>query len=222
MKAMILAAGRGERLRPLTDTTPKPLIEIAGTTLIERHLLALARAGIGEIVINVCHLGDLIEARLGDGAAYNLDITYSRESEGPLETAGGIAQAITLLGNAAFIVVNADIWTDFDFRDIARHDASAHLILVSNPPHHSVGDFSVRAGRAFRGTHNSHTYSGIGLYQPLLFNDLAESVVPLAPLLFDLAARGDLSAQVHAGRWFDIGTAERLTMAREAVENNKS
>lgn len=215
---MILAAGRGQRLAPLTDTVPKPLVEIGGSTLIERHITRLCAAGLRDIVINVAHLGALIERRLGDGAAYGARLVYSREPEGALETGGGIARALPLLGDAPFLVVNADVWTDCAFDFSLRPAGAAHLVLVPNPPHHPQGDFNLDGTRVRRGAPHAFTYAGIGVYEPALFRDHGSAHFPLAPLLFELSAAGRLSGEIHRGRWFDIGTHERLAAARAAVE----
>lgn len=217
VKAMILAAGRGQRLAPLTDTLPKPLVEVGGTTLIERHLHRLREAGIREVVINVSHLGDLIETRLANGASYGLRICYSREPDGPLETGGGIARALPSLGGEPFLVVNADVWTDCPFEFAARPPGLAHLVLVPNPAHHPAGDFNLRGDRATRDAPHRYTYAGIGVFAPQLFTAHESGAFPLAPLLFALSAQGQLSAEIHLGRWFDIGTLERLEAARAAV-----
>lgn len=214
---MILAAGRGQRLAPLTDTLPKPLVEVGGTTLIERHIVRLCAAGLTDIVINVAHLGAMIEARLGDGAAYGARIVYSRESEGALETGGGIARALPLLGDAPFMVVNADVWTDCPFDFSQRPAGAAHLVLIPNPPHHPRGDFNLDGARVTREAPYRYTYAGIGVFEPALFRDRDEAHFPLAPLLFALSAASRLSGQIHRGRWFDIGTLERLEAARKAV-----
>lgn len=214
---MILAAGRGQRLAPLTDTLPKPLLEVGGTTLIERHLMRLRDAGFRDIVINVSHLGALLEARLGDGHRYGVRITYSREPDGPLETGGGIARALPLLGDAAFLVVNADVWSDYPFDFAAPPAGRAHLVLVPNPPHHPAGDFSLSGSRVTRGAPHPYTYAGIGIFTPALFATHETSHFPLAPLLFALCATGELSGEIHHGRWFDIGTLERLEHARAAL-----
>ncbi len=214
---MILAAGRGQRLAPLTDTLPKPLVKVGDNTLIERHLAALAMAGICDVVINVSHLGHLIEAHLGDGRAYGVNIAYSREPDGPLETGGGIARALSLLGDAPFLVVNADVWTDFAF-DLEPIPADpAHLVLIGNPAHHPDGDFNLNGDRVTRGAPHRYTYAGIGVFAPTLFRGCAEPRFALGPLLFELAESGRLSGEIHHGRWFDIGTAERLQAARKAV-----
>jgi MurNAc alpha-1-phosphate uridylyltransferase len=217
VKAMILAAGRGERLLPLTATLPKPLLEVGGETLIERHLRRLVAAGIADVVVNLSHLGEQIEARLGDGSRYGARIAYSQEPGAPLETAGGIVAALPLLGEAPFAVVNADVWTDFDFATLPRAPALAHLVLVPNPAHHPGGDFGLAGDTLTRGAENPCTYAGIGVYQPALFAGLAAGRRPLAPLLFAAVARGALSGALYGGRWFDIGTAERLATARAAV-----
>ena len=214
---MILAAGRGQRLAPLTDTLPKPLVKVGDITLIERHLVALATAGIRDIVINVSHLGHLIEARLGDGRAYGVRIAYSRELDGPLETGGGIARALPLLGDAPFLVVNADVWTDFAFRLGPIPADPAHLVLIENPPHHPGGDFRLQGDRVSRGAPHPYTYAGIGVFAPELFHGRADLRFALGPVLFELADSGRLSGEIHHGRWFDIGTAERLQAARAAV-----
>ncbi len=214
---MILAAGRGQRLAPLTDTLPKPLVEVGDTTLIERHLARLATAGIQDIVINVSHLGHLIEARLGDGHAYGVRIVYSREPDEPLETGGGITRALPLLGEAPFLVVNADVWTDFVFRPGPTPITPAHLVLIENPPHHPGGDFNLNGYRVTRGVPQRYTYAGIGIFAPSIFHGRAGPRFALAPLLFELAEAGRLSGEIHLGRWFDIGTAERLQAARAAV-----
>ncbi len=214
---MILAAGRGQRLAPLTDTLPKPLVELGGTTLIERHLARLAQYGIRDIVINVSHLGALIEARLGDGSGHGVRITYSREPDGPLETGGGIARALPLLGDSPFLVVNADVWTDCPFDFAERASGHAHLILIPNPPHHPAGDFDLEGDRVMRGDRHPYTYAGIGVFAPRLFAARGSAHFPLAPLLFELSAAGQLSGEIHRGRWYDIGTLERLEQARAAV-----
>ncbi len=215
---MILAAGRGARLAPLTHTLPKPLVEVGGETLIERHLWRLAAAGYREVVINVAHLGQQIEDRLGDGSRYGLAIAWSREPDGPLETGGGIARALPLLGPDPFLVVNADIWTDHVFGPAALDSTPASLVLVPNPIHHPRGDFTPVETRATRREINTHTYAGIGVFVPALFAGRNTPRFPLAPLLFELAAADALACTVHHGRWFDIGTVPRLNEARAAVD----
>jgi MurNAc alpha-1-phosphate uridylyltransferase len=217
---MILAAGRGERMRPLTDSTPKPLLRIGGQTLIEHHLHALARAGISELVINHAHLGEQIVRALGDGSAYGVAIQYSPEGETGLETGGGIFNALPLLGEAPFLVVNADIWTDFDFAGLPRDiDALAHLVMVDNPPQHPGGDFSLSEGRLSQRGPAMLTYSGIGVYRPELFAGCTPGAFPLAPLLRAAMDEGQVTGERFTGSWFDIGTPERLAAVNEVVIN---
>ena len=211
MIAMLLAAGRGERMRPLTDTTPKPLLEVAGKALIEYHLEALQQAGIGEVVINHAWLGEVIEARLGDGSRYGLRITYSPEVPAALETAGGIIQALPLLGEAPFLVINSDIWTDYTLQRLPRDpEGLAHLVMVDNPVQHPDGDFRLEGGRLYDEGEPRLTYSGIGVYRPELFAGLAPGVRPLAPLLREAMRKGQVSGEHYTGAWYDIGTPERL------------
>jgi len=208
MKAMILAAGRGERLRPLTDATPKPLLVVRGKPLIVHHLEALSRAGFTEIVINLSWLGNQIRDLLGNGADFGLSIEYSEEPEA-LETAGGIQQALTLLGER-FIVVNSDIFTDYDFAHLRQHESMAHLVLVENPPHHADGDFTLNDSRL--GTEGSprYTFSGIAQYHCSFFQGLAPGKQSLAPLLFSAAAKQQVTGELFHGNWTDIGTRKRL------------
>ncbi len=220
MKAMILAAGRGERMRPLTDRIPKPLLRIGGQTLIERHIHALARAGIRELVINHAHLGNQLVAALGDGAAYGVQIDYSAEPAGALETGGGIHNALPLLGDAPFLVVNADIWTDFPFATLPAAPAGlAHLVLVDNPEHHPGGDFALTAGQVAQQGPWMLTYSGIGVYRRELFDACLPGAFPLAPLLREAMDAGRVSGEHYTGTWFDIGTPERLEAVNETVIN---
>ncbi len=215
---MILAAGRGERMRPLTDLTPKPLLPVAGKPLIVWHLERLARAGFRAIVINHAHLGDQIEAMLGDGAAWGLRIEYSAEPQGALETAGGIANALPLLGahldDEPFLVVNGDIFCDWDFaraRNALPDDALAHLVLVPNPPQHPAGDFTLDGATVGRGEADRLTFSGIGVYRPALFAGIERGQpAKLAPLLVEAIAAGRIRGERHAGRWEDVGTPQRL------------
>jgi N-acetyl-alpha-D-muramate 1-phosphate uridylyltransferase len=212
---MILAAGRGERMRPLTDVTPKPLLPVAGKPLIVWHLERLARAGFCDIVINIAHLGDQIEALLGDGAAWGVHLHYSAEPAGALETAGGIANALPLLGNEPFLVVNGDIFCDWDFGRAQACDQLAHLILVDNPPHHPAGDFALADGKVGAGGTAPHgdqlTFSGIGIYRPELFAGITRGQpAKLAPLLHAAIAAGRCSGEHHRGCWVDVGTPERL------------
>ncbi|MGQ0751070.1 MAG: N-acetylmuramate alpha-1-phosphate uridylyltransferase MurU [Betaproteobacteria bacterium] len=214
---MILAAGRGERMRPATDRIPKPLLPVAGKPLIVWLLERLVRAGIAELVVNVSHLGAMIEDALGDGAALNARIAYSREAEA-LETAGGIAAALPLLGEAPFLVVNGDIHTDFDFaRLIPRasaltpEGALAHLVLVDNPSHHPRGDFSLEEGFISVGVEQRLTFSGIGAYHPRLFAGLRPGQkYQLVTLLREPIAARRVSGEHYGGRWIDVGTPERL------------
>ncbi|WP_044871266.1 N-acetylmuramate alpha-1-phosphate uridylyltransferase MurU [Pseudomonas sp. LFM046] len=212
MKAMILAAGKGERMRPLTLHTPKPLVRAAGTPLIEFHLRALAEAGFRELVINHAWLGQQIEDHLGDGTRFGLSIRYSPEGE-PLETGGGIFRALPLLGDEPFLVVNGDVWTEFDFsRPRLPLDGLAHLVLVDNPAHHPHGDFRLADGRVSDAVEGkpSLTYSGIAVLHPRLFGGCQEGAFKLAPLLRQAMAAGQVSGEHFAGRWVDVGTHERL------------
>lgn len=210
MKAMILAAGRGERMRPLTLSTPKPLLRAGDHCLIEYHLNALARAGVREVVINHGWLGQQIVDYLGDGQRYGVQIRYSVEDGSPLETAGGIIQALPLLGDAPFILVNADIWTDYDFGRLpSRLSGKAHLVLVDNPPHHLEGDFALESN-ILRNKGERLTYSGIGVYSPTMFADLAPGVRPLAPMLRAAIEQAEVSGEWYRGQWWDIGTPQRL------------
>lgn len=213
MKVMILAAGRGVRMRPLTDATPKSLLAAGGKSLIVWQLEKLAAAGFSEVVINHAHLGHMIEAALGDGSRFGLSIRYSPE-HAALETAGGIAFALPLLGAGPFAVINADIYTDYDFAALARvdlQDGLAHLLLVDNPPQHPRGDFALKAGRVCETGKHLLTFSGIGVYAPRLFGGIPPSAkVPLAPILRKAIAADRVSGEHYRGRWHDIGTAERL------------
>lgn len=209
MRAMILAAGRGERMRPLTDHIPKPLLEAGGRALIEHLVAGLAAAGLREIVVNHAHLGEAIEARLGDGARYGVSIRYSPEGTA-LETGGGIHRALALLGDAPFVVVNGDIWTDFPFARLpAAPRGLAHLVLVPNPPHHPRGDFGL-SGAEVTAEGERLTFSGIGVYRPELFAGCAAGAFPLAPLLREAMARGAVTGERWDGGWVDVGTPERL------------
>ena len=211
MRAMILAAGKGERMRPLTLHTPKPLIPVAGVPLIEYHLRALARAGFREVVINHAWLGEKIEAHLGDGAQFGLSIKYSRETQ-PLETGGGIFQALKYLGDKPFVVINGDIWTDYDFSELRKSlDGLAHLVLIANPEHNSEGDFSLQQSRVtLPDASDSLTYSGIAVLHPQLFADCAGGAFRLAPLLRQAIREDSVSGEQFNGHWIDVGTQERL------------
>lgn len=212
---MILAAGRGERLRPLTDRLPKALIEVAGRTLMDANLERLARAGIQRVVVNLGWLGEMIAERIGDGGQHRLQVVYSPEYDQVLETGGGILRALPLLGQAPFWVVNADVYSDFDFPALELEDgALAHLVLVPTPEDKPRGDFDLVDGRVRNAAQPAHTYSGIGLYRPELFRDAGEGRFPLAPLLIAAADRGRLSGRVYRGVWEDVGTPERLERLR--------
>ena len=228
MKAMILAAGRGERMRPLTDHTPKPLLVAGGKPLIVWHLERLAAAGFREVVINHAHLGGQIEATLGDGSKWGLTIAYSAEPPGALETAGGIAKALPLLGKPPFLVVNGDVWCDADFAVFSRStvknehkpsglcpEGGARLLFVTNPAHHTAGDFSLDGERVIpaQGGQGGKTltYAGIGIYSPAMFRGVAaDQPMKLRPLLDAAIAAGTLTGERHTGRWVDVGTPQRL------------
>ena len=215
MKAFILAAGRGERMRPLTDTTPKPLLMAGGKPLIVWHLERLAASGFHEIIINHAHLGAQIETALGDGDQFGLNINYSPEPPGALETAGGIAHALPLLGNESFLVVNGDVWCDWDFRRAhALAGRPAHLVFVANPPQHAGGDFcldgeTVRYANSCIGP--TLTYAGTGVFSPDFFTTVpVGAIMKMRPLLDAAIANGSVTGERHAGRWVDVGTPERL------------
>jgi MurNAc alpha-1-phosphate uridylyltransferase len=209
--AMILAAGRGERMRPLTDTTPKPLLRVRGRPLIERHVMGLALAGITRIVINLAWLGSQISEYLGDGARYGLSIIYSEERPRALETAGGIFRALAHLTPGPFAVVNGDIYTDFPFETLQMAPGrEAHLVLVPNPPQHPQGDFGLERGMALATAEHRYTFSGIAIYRPEFFAGCADGEFPLKPLLLRCMAAERCSAQVYPGRWEDVGTPQRL------------
>jgi N-acetyl-alpha-D-muramate 1-phosphate uridylyltransferase len=225
--AMILAAGRGERMRPLTDHTPKSLLTVKGITLIDRHLAALARAGFEDVVINLGHLGEKIKHHVGQGEAFNLKIRYSQEPPGALETAGGIALArpwINAQGQInpqPFLVINADVYTDWPAEeahrlasDLQDQQAKAHLVLIANPPHHPAGDFGLEQSPGWlipKTAAASLTFSGIGVYDPSMFTALTPGIkAPLAPMLFELMAQQACRATHYHGMWADVGTPERL------------
>ncbi|MDO5506235.1 MAG: nucleotidyltransferase family protein [Pseudoxanthomonas suwonensis] len=230
MKALIFAAGLGERMRPLTDTTPKPLLPVGGKPLITWHLQKLAAMGVDEVVINTAWLADQFPATLGDGSAFGLRLHYSFEGDTPLETGGGMQQALPLLGEAPFLAVNGDIWTDFDFATLPAQPAGdAHLVLVDNPGHNPDGDFVLDGGRV-RDTDGARlTFAGIGVYRPALLHDWrrvignapwADADPPrfkLAPLLRAAMQRNAVSGQHHAGAWTDVGTPQRLALLDETL-----
>ena len=219
MKAIILSAGRGERMQPLTNSTPKPLLEVDSKSLIEHTIEALVNAGIINIVINYAHLGEQFPSKLGDGSRYNATIEYSNEQDGRLETAGGIAKALPLLGDAPFLVVNGDIWTDYPFRELEKAKLNSkilcHLVLVNNPAHNPKGDFSLSSGLLLQAEEKNFTYSGIGIYHPSLFANLKLEPKPLKPILLSAIAAQQVSGEIYSGQWFDIGTIERLNFLSE-------
>ncbi len=209
--AMILAAGRGRRMRPLTDQIPKPLLEVGGEPLIHHHLAAIFRAGIRRVVINHSHLGQMIEADLGDGSRWGLSIDYSPEPEGALETGGGIYNALPLLGEKPFLVINGDIWTDLDYAGIGcPRNSLAHLVLVGNPIHNPAGDFQLVNGRVSEAAGTRLTFSGIGIYRRALFTGCSGVSFPLGPLLRGNMESGVVSGEYFSGIWVDVGTPERL------------
>ncbi len=210
---MILAAGRGERMGPLTAAQPKPLLTIGGMTLIEHHVARLTACGIDQIVINLSYRGAQIRDHLGDGARFGAAITYSEEGEPPLETAGGIVHALPLLGATPFLLVNSDVFTDFDYRTLA--DAhSPTIVLVQNPAHNARGDFGLDSLGSVRAEPRSYTYAGIALFDPTLFATLEPGRSPLKPILDTAIARGALRGVRFEGLWIDVGTPERLETAR--------
>jgi MurNAc alpha-1-phosphate uridylyltransferase len=210
---MVLAAGRGERMRPLTDREPKPLLRVGGKRLIEYHLERLAAAGFLEVVVNTAWLGDRIEAAIGNGSRHGLSIVYSHERPEALETGGGIFNALPLLGAEPFLIVNGDVWTDIDFAPLRRapdEGVLAHLVLVPNPPQHPRGDFRLEDSRVLEGEGTRHTYSGVGIYRPELFAGCVPGKYPLLPLLRRAIDARALTGELHRGRWSDIGTIDRL------------
>jgi len=219
MKAMILAAGRGERMRPLTDQTPKPLIKVKGKPLIYWHLEKLARAGIKEVVINTAWLGEKLEKAIGNGSQWGLQVRWSREPSGGLETAGGIINALPILGNAPFWVVNGDIWTDFDFqllpKTLGKKTATeqaplGYLVLVENPAHNERGDFGLSDDKRVVAQQPRFTFSGISVLHPELFAGFAPGRLALRPLFEQAISKGQLIGQLHHGLWTDVGTPARL------------
>jgi len=224
MKVMILAAGRGERMRPLTDRLPKPLVEAGGKPLIAWHLERLAAAGFREAVINVAHLGEQLVERIGDGSAFGIAVVWSREAE-PLETAGGLAWARALLGEAPFLLVNSDVYCEYDFRALRERALGAmlaHLVLVPNPPHRPGGDFSLASEQVGNDAAPRYTYSGIALIDPELYAAVRSGdKAPLAPYLKAAAAQGRLSGELYRGLWRDVGTAERLEELRGLLDHRR-
>jgi len=223
MKAMILAAGRGQRMRPLTDTVPKPLLAVGGRSLIEHHIDALASAGIEELVINLAWRGDEIRDFLGNGARYGLEIIYSDEGSEALETGGGIYQALSTLGSDAFWLVNADVYCEFNYRPLSL-DAGVlgHLIMVPNPGHHPDGDFCLDRGRLHSRGKENLTYSGLAVLHPGLFKDSAPGKFPLAPLLIKAMNQDAISGEKFDGLWVDVGTPERLGELDKLLSDRRS
>ncbi len=219
MKVLLLAAGRGERMRPLTDDRPKPLLEVRGRSLIVHHILRLAAAGFTEMMVNLSWKGDQIRAALGDGAAFGVDIVYSEEGSEPLETAGGIVHGLHWLGDAPFVVINADIWCDFPFEQLALPEGRlAHLVLVPNPEHNAAGDFVLERGMVLNpppSQKGSATFSGVGVYAPALFAELDAGKRALAPILREACSRNLVSGELYDGVWWDVGTPERLEALRQ-------
>ena len=218
MKALVFAAGKGERMRPLTDTTPKPLLPVRGKPLIEWHLEKLAALGVQDVVINTSWLAHAFEPALGQGDRWGLRLHYSHEGPEPLETGGGMLHALPRLGSEPFVAVNADIWCDYDFARLPREPSGlAHLVLVDNPPHNPEGDFALlEDGRVQAAGEQRLTFSGIGVYRPAMFNNW-RSVIELDPPRFRLAPllraamrAGEVSGEHHRGTWTDVGTPERL------------
>jgi MurNAc alpha-1-phosphate uridylyltransferase len=219
MRAMILAAGRGERLRPLTDELPKPLVEIAGKPLIAHHLEALSGCGFSEIVINQGHLGDLLRAAIGDGNRWNINIHWSDEQPEALETGGGIFKALPLLGAAPFLVINGDVWTDYPFARLRAVKCDwAHLVMVPNPEHNPAGDFALHAARILEEGENKLTFSGIGVYHPRLFNGCHPGKFSVVPLLRTAMSDHLVTGEQYIGGWSDIGTLERLHSVRKLLQ----
>ncbi len=212
MNAMILAAGRGERMRPLTDKTPKPLLKVHDKSLIVWHIERLASLGFSQIVINIDHLGDMIIKNLGDGSKWGINLLYSDERQsGALESAGGIIKALPLIESETFLVVNADIWCDYEFEtNFDLQDDLAHLILVPNPKHNPDGDFALHKDRVSNDTKRRYTFSGIGYYSAKLFDGFKNQKMSLAPLLREAVEKNKVSGSLYDGRWYDIGTPQRL------------
>jgi MurNAc alpha-1-phosphate uridylyltransferase len=211
MKVMILAAGRGERMGHLTENCPKPLLKVAGRPLIEHHILALKQYGFDDFVINVAYLGDQIKSALGSGERWGVSIEYSDEGDQALETGGGIYKALPLLGDEPFLVVNADVWTDFPYDSLIKATTKdIHLVLVNNPLHHQKGDFGLLDGVAQLEGDELYTYSGIGVFRAAIFTQQMDGAFPLAPIIRQSILSEQVSAQLYHGEWVDVGTPERL------------
>lgn len=222
MRAMILAAGRGERLRPITDTIPKPMVEVAGHPLLWWHVMRLKQAGIRDIIVNSAWLHQKIEDYLGDGARFGVRITNSVEGPGGLETAGGIVKALPFFKGEPFLVVNGDTLMDADYAQFLEpvpDKGYARLFLADNPPHHPQGDFAIRGGKAVSGIEGALTFTGSALYTPEVFAGMAEERMPLRPVFDRLSATGRLLGSRIRGRWFDCGTIERLCEADEYMKS---
>jgi MurNAc alpha-1-phosphate uridylyltransferase len=220
VKAIVLAAGRGERMRPLTDSVPKPLLAVGGKPLIAYHLESLARAGVKDVVVNLSWLGERIRAALGDGRQYGVHISYSDEGPVPFETGGGIFNALPQLGPGPFLVVNGDVWTDIDFSRIELEaQAHARLVLVPNPLHHSRGDFGLEGDVVVERDTDRFTYSGIGVYRPEFFAGCTPGKFPLLPLLRRAIAARRLHGQIHRGDWCDVGSPERLATLESRISS---
>ena len=216
---MILAAGRGERMRPVSERIPKPLLEVAGKPLIVHAIERLARAGFSDLVVNLGYRGKDIRRRLGAGSAWGVSITYSDEGAGPIGTGAGIVRALPLLGAGPFVAVNADVWTDYPLtrlREAAMREV--HLVLVPNPPHNRNGDFALRAGALFRAGPKRLTFAGIGAYSPAAFRPRISGAASLVPYIERACARGTATGEVHHGSWVDVGTPSRLAAAQVASE----
>ena len=215
MKAMILAAGRGMRMRPLTDNIPKALIEVNGVRLIERHLINIREAGIVEVVVNLGHLGRMIQETIKDGSAYGVHITYSDEGANILETGGGIIKALPLLGDDPFFVVNTDVYTDYKIHPVTlKAPIKAHLVMVDNPEHNRGGDFALTDDILNNHAKTKLTFSGMGYYTPALFNGLPLLRQPLVDILKPAIEQSLISGEHYRGEWIDVGTMERLDLAQ--------
>ncbi|HUQ50701.1 MAG TPA: nucleotidyltransferase family protein [Gammaproteobacteria bacterium] len=221
MRAMILAAGRGERMGALTAMQPKPLLTIGDRPLIEHHVARLAASGVDEIVINLSYRGTQIREQLGNGERYGVTIAYSEEGEPPLETGGGIVRALPLLGHEPFVLVNSDVFTDFDFRVLVAGPRVPTLLLVPNPTHNARGDFGLDAAGFVSSAAPLKTYAGIAVFDTRMFASLAPGRRPLKPLLDAAIARRELRGLEHAGVWLDVGTPERLEQARAVAARRR-
>jgi MurNAc alpha-1-phosphate uridylyltransferase len=221
MHAMILAAGRGERLRPLTDQIPKPLVEVAGKPLIEHHIENLSAAGFKDFVINQGHLGEMLPRALGDGERWDVRIHWSDELDGALETGGGIFHALPLLGDSPFLIINGDVWTDYPFSRLKYLPCDlAHLVMIPNPPHHPNGDFALDNGKIFKQGQSLLTFSGVSVYHPRFFESCSEGKFSVVPLLRTAIEQQMVTGELFAGHWGDIGTLERLMSVRKIANFN--